>query len=76
MVFTLLNLAQSPAHLTTLGTGSFFYQAIERPDLSAYMTTHSPHNALALNDASFSSTMPTPSFSTHTSLLGTNTVRP
>lgn len=46
--------------------------AMAQPQLSAYMATHSPHNTLALNEASFESTTSHPTPSTHSSLLGTN----
>ncbi len=46
--------------------------AVAQPQLSSYMTLHSPHNALALNDASFASTSLHRTPSTLVPLLGTN----
>lgn len=69
-------LGYNPGALTTLDGSIHNSEAIAQPDLSTYLAPHSPHNALALNDATFASTTPAPSHSTHGSLWETNTVRP
>lgn len=65
-----------PSTLTRLSSGNLSTLALSQPDFASYLGNHSPHNNLALNDASFASTSPAPNLSTHPSLLGTNTVRP
>lgn len=65
-----------PSTLTRLSSGNLSTLALSQPDFASYLGNHSPHNNLALNDASFASTTPAPTLSTHPSLLGTNTVRP
>ncbi|HAM72641.1 MAG TPA: hypothetical protein DCM86_13445 [Verrucomicrobiales bacterium] len=73
MLLALVTLEHGPTELTPALIPSL---ALAQPQLSTYMTMHSPHNALALNDTSFSSTAAHPAPSTPSSQFGTNTVSP
>ena len=66
----------NPSRLSELAGGSLSTLAVTQPDFASYLGNHSPHNNLALNDATFASTSQAPCLSTHASHLGTNTVRP
>ncbi|MBI3867200.1 MAG: hypothetical protein HY299_01610 [Verrucomicrobia bacterium] len=49
--------------------------ALSQPAFASYLTPHSPHNTLVLNESSFASTSPSPSPSTLPSFWETNTAR-
>ena len=70
-----VTLGYNPDTLTKLISENMTSLALSQPGFSSYMAPHSPHNTLVLNEASFASTTPSQSPSTHPSLWETNTAR-
>jgi hypothetical protein len=73
LMLALLTLGPGNGNLSTAFVPSL---ALAEPQLATYLTAHSPHNILALNEASLASTTTQATPSTASSLLGTNTVSP
>ena len=70
-----VTLGYNPNSLTQLVDANMTSLALSQPGFASYLAPHSPHNTLVLNEASFASTTPSPSPSTHPSLWETNTAR-
>lgn len=72
-----MTIGYNPDTLTGISSELRASNALSEPAFSSYMTTHSLHNALALNgEASFPSTTPVSFPSTQPSLSGTNRLKP